>query len=143
MFHGAAHLFLYHREFLPKLEKCGKDFDRIVDLLLTEGGKLAQIYVGYSWGKTQSEALLVEHQEFFDGLQKQRKASESLSSYLIRPIQRLAKYPLMLKVCVPWYMQCILWVLVNWLSQCMYVCMYVALACYTTDIICTYICTYI
>ena len=99
VFHRAAHNFLYHREFLPKLERCGKDFDRIVDLFLTEGNKLAQIYVGYSWGKTQSEALLMEHQEFFDGLQKQQRASESLSSYLIRPIQRLAKYPLMVKVC--------------------------------------------
>ena len=99
VFHGAARNFLYHREFLPKLERCGKDFDRIVDLFLTEGNKLAQIYVGYSWGKTQSEALLMEHQEFFDDLQKQQRASESLSSYLIRPIQRLAKYPLMVKVC--------------------------------------------
>ena len=59
---------------------------------------MKQIYVGYCQGKSQSEQLIVQHRPFFDKLQKQLGANESLSSYLIRPIQRLTKYPLMLKV---------------------------------------------
>jgi len=90
-----------HREFLPKLEKCGKDFNQIAQLLLGEGSKMAQIYVGYCQGKTQSEALIIEHRPFFDRLQMELTANESLSSYLIRPIQRITKFPLMLKVCFP------------------------------------------
>ena len=62
---------------------------------------MAQIYVGYCQGKTQSEALIIEHRPFFDRLQMELMANESLSSYLIRPIQRITKFPLMLKVCFP------------------------------------------
>lgn len=89
---------IVYREFLPKLEKCGKDFNQIAQLLMGEGSKMADIYVGYCQGKTQSEALIIEHRPFFDRLQMQLRANESLSSYLIRPIQRITKFPLMLKV---------------------------------------------
>ena len=89
---------MYLREFFPKLVKCGKDFNQIAKLLLEEGSKMAQIYIGYCQGKTQSEALIIEHRPFFDRLQMQLRANESLSSYLIRPIQRITKFPLMLKV---------------------------------------------
>lgn len=92
---------MYLREFFPKLERCGKDFNQIAALLLAEGSKMAQIYIGYCQGKTQSEALIIEHRPFFDRLQMQLKANESLSSYLIRPIQRITKFPLMLKVHFP------------------------------------------
>ena len=91
-------LCILYREFLPKLEKCGKDFNQIAQLLMGEGSKMADIYVGYCQGKTQSEALIIEHRPFFDRLQMQLRANESLSSYLIRPIQRITKFPLMLKV---------------------------------------------
>ena len=99
--HFFVHLFIHFREFFPKLQKCGKDFNQIAELLLAEGSKMSQIYVGYCQGKTQSEDLIIEHRPFFDRLQMELSAHESLSSYLIRPIQRMTKFPLMLKVCVP------------------------------------------
>ena len=92
------HQLLYCRVFYPKLQRCGTDFHRIANLMMDEGSKMNRIYAGYGQGKQQSEALIVEHRAFFDELQKKLKDTESLSSYLLRPIQRITKYPLLLKV---------------------------------------------
>ena len=59
---------------------------------------MTTIHVGYCGGKTKSETVIIEHRPFFDQLKMRLEVNESLSSYLIRPIQRITKYPLMMKV---------------------------------------------
>ena len=59
---------------------------------------MTNIYVGYCGGKSKSETVIIDHRPFFDQLKVKLGSNESLSSYLIRPIQRITKYPLMMKV---------------------------------------------
>ena len=62
-----------------------------------------QMYSVYCKTKAQSEALVnecAESQAFFKGLQLNLAHQLPLDSYLIKPVQRITKYQLLLKVSV-------------------------------------------
>uniref|UniRef100_A0A671QIF3 Kalirin-like n=1 Tax=Sinocyclocheilus anshuiensis TaxID=1608454 RepID=A0A671QIF3_9TELE len=56
------------------------------------------IYVTYCKNKPDSSQLILEHAgSFFDEIQKRHALANSISSYLIKPVQRITKYQLLLK----------------------------------------------
>uniref|UniRef100_A0A3Q1H7E7 Kalirin RhoGEF kinase a n=1 Tax=Acanthochromis polyacanthus TaxID=80966 RepID=A0A3Q1H7E7_9TELE len=56
------------------------------------------IYVDYCKNKPDSSQLILEHAgTFFDDIQQRRGLANSISSYLIKPVQRITKYQLLLK----------------------------------------------
>ncbi|KAI4789414.1 hypothetical protein KUCAC02_035259 [Chaenocephalus aceratus] len=56
------------------------------------------IYVDYCKNKPDSSQLILEHAgTFFDEIQQKRGLANSISSYLIKPVQRITKYQLLLK----------------------------------------------
>lgn len=59
------------------------------------------MYVHYCANKPESNSLLIEHGEnFFEDLQQKQGLGLSLAAYLIKPVQRITKYQLLLKVWV-------------------------------------------
>lgn len=95
-------LFVYfHSTFLPLLEKAiALGVNSIGELFLEQAEKLAALYVSYCQGKTASEQLIVTNLPFFNTLQRYVNLDLPLSSYLIKPVQRITKYPLLLKVII-------------------------------------------
>ncbi|KAJ6665473.1 hypothetical protein lerEdw1_003314 [Lerista edwardsae] len=57
-----------------------------------------QMYVTYCTNKPDSSQLILEHAgTFFDEIQQRHGLVNSISSYLIKPVQRITKYQLLLK----------------------------------------------
>ncbi|KAI4579141.1 hypothetical protein MJT46_000509, partial [Ovis ammon polii x Ovis aries] len=57
-----------------------------------------QMYVTYCKNKPDSNQLILEHAgTFFDEIQQRHGLANSISSYLIKPVQRITKYQLLLK----------------------------------------------
>ena len=59
------------------------------------------MYSVYCKNRSQSEALInesTESQAFFKGIQMNLAHQLSLDSYLLKPVQRITKYQLLLKV---------------------------------------------
>jgi len=86
-----------HSVFLTQLEEV-LDWDEVAELFLKQSEKLATLYVSFCQGKTASEQLIVANLSFFNELQNYVEVEAPLSSYLIKPVQRITKYPLLLKV---------------------------------------------
>lgn len=60
-----------------------------------------QMYQAYCRNRTASEALVnecTESETFFKGIQMRLAHQLSLSAYLLKPVQRVTKYQLLLKV---------------------------------------------
>lgn len=56
------------------------------------------IYVKYCKNKPESNTLLVQHAgTFFEDVQKKHKLDHPIAAYLIKPVQRITKYQLLLK----------------------------------------------
>lgn len=56
------------------------------------------MYVHYCKNKPESNTLLVQHGgTYFDELQRKAKIEHPLAAYLIKPVQRITKYQLLLK----------------------------------------------
>lgn len=56
------------------------------------------MYVKYCKNKPESNSLLVQHGgSFFEELQKKHKVEHPIAAYLIKPVQRITKYQLLLK----------------------------------------------
>ncbi|KAF0045174.1 hypothetical protein F2P81_001703 [Scophthalmus maximus] len=57
-----------------------------------------QMYVNYCKNKPDSTQLILEHAgPYFDEIQQRHRLANSISSYLIKPVQRITKYQLLLK----------------------------------------------
>lgn len=57
------------------------------------------MYVEFCANKPDSNTLLIEHGEnFFEDLQLKKNLGLSIAAYLIKPVQRITKYQLLLKV---------------------------------------------
>ena len=92
-----SHMLFLHSTFLPQLEKA-QGWDEVTELFLKQSEQLAALYVSFCQGKTASEQLIVANISFFNKLQNYVEVEAPLSSYLIKPVQRITKYPLLLKV---------------------------------------------
>ncbi|XP_066528188.1 puratrophin-1 [Hoplias malabaricus] len=81
--------------FLPELEACRSEPLRVGRCFLRHTENFG-LYALYSKNKPQSDAL-IQHHKFFKCKQQELRDSMDLSSYLLKPVQRISKYSLLLQ----------------------------------------------
>ncbi|XP_023695750.1 kalirin-like isoform X2 [Paramormyrops kingsleyae] len=87
----------WHRDFfLGELEKCLQDHDRLAELFIKHERRL-HMYVVYCQNKPTSEFIVAEYDAYFEEVQQEINSRLTISDYLIKPIQRITKYQLLLK----------------------------------------------
>ncbi|XP_071823329.1 triple functional domain protein-like isoform X3 [Apostichopus japonicus] len=91
-------IYDFHKNiFLKELEKYEAMPENVGHCFVTWADKF-ESYVSYCRNKPDSNTLLVEHAStFFEGLQKKQKLALSVQAYIIKPVQRITKYQLLLK----------------------------------------------
>ncbi|XP_060724800.1 kalirin RhoGEF kinase b isoform X2 [Tachysurus vachellii] len=97
VFGNIHQIFDWHKEFfLGELEKCLQDHDKLAELFIKHERRL-HMYVIYCQNKPRSEFIVAEYDTFFEEVQQEINTRMSISDYLIKPIQRITKYQLLLK----------------------------------------------
>lgn len=98
VFGNILEIYDFHKHiFLKELEKYETLPEDVGHCFVTWAEKFT-IYVKYCKNKPDSNQLLVQHGgTFFEEAQKRHKISGPISSYLIKPVQRITKYQLLLK----------------------------------------------
>uniref|UniRef100_A0A8D8Y3N1 Triple functional domain protein n=2 Tax=Cacopsylla melanoneura TaxID=428564 RepID=A0A8D8Y3N1_9HEMI len=88
----------FHRDiFLKELEKYENMPEDLGHCFVTWAQKF-NMYVHYCRNKPDSNVLLVQHGgPLFEELQKKHRVDHPISAYLIKPVQRITKYQLLLK----------------------------------------------
>uniref|UniRef100_A0A8D2ZTY4 non-specific serine/threonine protein kinase n=1 Tax=Scophthalmus maximus TaxID=52904 RepID=A0A8D2ZTY4_SCOMX len=87
----------HHNIFLKELEKYEQLPEDVGHCFVTWADKF-QMYVNYCKNKPDSTQLILEHAgPYFDEIQQRHRLANSISSYLIKPVQRITKYQLLLK----------------------------------------------
>ncbi|XP_029288016.1 quattro isoform X2 [Cottoperca gobio] len=88
----------FHRHhFLKELENCLNEPFRVGRCFLRHRESFA-LYALYSKNKPQSDSLLINHgQDFFKQKQLELRDKMDLWSYLLKPVQRISKYSLLLQ----------------------------------------------
>uniref|UniRef100_A0A4W3IC27 Rho guanine nucleotide exchange factor 25 n=1 Tax=Callorhinchus milii TaxID=7868 RepID=A0A4W3IC27_CALMI len=83
--------------FLKELEKYEQLPEDVGHCFVTWADKF-HMYVTYCRNKPDSTQLILEHAgAYFDEIQQRHGLANSISSYLIKPVQRITKYQLLLK----------------------------------------------
>ncbi|XP_072316957.1 triple functional domain protein isoform X1 [Eucyclogobius newberryi] len=98
IFGNMQDLFEFHHNiFLKELEKYEQLPEDVGHCFVTWADKF-QMYVNYCKNKPDSTQLILEHAgPYFDEIQQRHRLANSISSYLIKPVQRITKYQLLLK----------------------------------------------
>ncbi|XP_069508498.1 uncharacterized protein KIAA1755 homolog [Ambystoma mexicanum] len=98
IFGNLERLYEFHSQlFLQELNACWRDPLRVGRCFLRHKERFG-LYAFYSKNKPQSDLLLVEHgAAFFQRKQLELGDKMDLSSYLLKPIQRISKYNLLLE----------------------------------------------
>uniref|UniRef100_A0A3B5ME23 Kalirin RhoGEF kinase a n=1 Tax=Xiphophorus couchianus TaxID=32473 RepID=A0A3B5ME23_9TELE len=97
VFGNIHRIYDWHREFfVGELEKCVDDNGLLPELFIKHERRL-HMYVVYCQNKPKSEYIVAEYDKFFDGIQQDIQSKLSISDFLIKPIQRITKYQLLLK----------------------------------------------
>lgn len=99
LFGNLQEIYEFHkRTFLKELENCTEDTDSLGKCFLKRKEDL-QIYEKYCQNKPRSEALWRQCAEsiFFQECQRKLDHKLSLDAYLLKPVQRITKYQLLLK----------------------------------------------
>lgn len=88
----------FHIEtLLPGIISANGDADEIAQVFIDNAEIMTDLYVPYCKNKTPSEELLASHRSYLTRVQSLFGTVTPLSSLLIKPIQRITKYPLLLK----------------------------------------------
>ncbi|KAG7481800.1 rho guanine nucleotide exchange factor 40-like [Solea senegalensis] len=96
VFGNLEKLLDFHSQFfLRELESCWRHPLRVSHCFLRHQQQFA-LYALYSKNKPKSDALLLNHGNFFRWKQLQLGDKMDLLSYLLKPIQRMSKYALLL-----------------------------------------------
>jgi len=86
----------HSNRFLQHLQEC-KEKPQLVAKVFKNHKDSFSLYALYSKNKPQSDLLLAEHgNDFFKSKQMQLGDKMNLASYLLKPVQRMAKYALLL-----------------------------------------------
>ncbi|XP_025096323.1 triple functional domain protein-like isoform X1 [Pomacea canaliculata] len=98
IFGNMDEIYEFHKDiFLKELEKYETIPEDVGHCFVTWAEKFS-IYVTYCKNKPDSNALLVDQAgSFFEEMQHKYKIGEPLASFLIKPVQRVTKYQLLLK----------------------------------------------
>ncbi|KAI9547012.1 hypothetical protein NQZ68_021682 [Dissostichus eleginoides] len=97
VFGNIHQIYDWHRDFfVGELDKCLDDHELLPELFIKHERRL-HMYVIYCQNKPKSEFIVAEYDTFFEGLQNDVQSRLSMSDFLIKPIQRITKYQLLLK----------------------------------------------
>ncbi len=101
IFGNMTDVFEFHNQtFLKELEKYTGSIlaEDVGHCFVTHGDRLASLYVAYCVNHPESQQLLIhEAGGFFDSLMHNCGIAGTVQSYLIKPVQRITKYQLLLK----------------------------------------------
>uniref|UniRef100_A0A673I303 Rho guanine nucleotide exchange factor (GEF) 25b n=1 Tax=Sinocyclocheilus rhinocerous TaxID=307959 RepID=A0A673I303_9TELE len=100
VFGNIHQIYDWHKDyFLGELEKCVWEPDLLAQLFIKHEKRL-NMYVVYCQNKPKSEHIVSEYIEtYFEELRQQLGHRLQLDDLLIKPVQRIMKYQLLLKVC--------------------------------------------
>ncbi|KAF7232288.1 hypothetical protein EG68_08777 [Paragonimus skrjabini miyazakii] len=96
-------IYQFHKHtFEPELGKYTESGDFLPEdvghCFVVHSERLAELYVEYCVNYTESTRVVIEHgQNYFQALQQHFNLAEPLPSYLIKPVQRVTKYQLLLR----------------------------------------------
>ncbi|XP_023688517.1 kalirin isoform X4 [Paramormyrops kingsleyae] len=97
VFGNIHQIYDWHRDFfLGELEKCQQNPDLLAELFIKHERRL-HMYVIYCQNKPRSEYVVAEYDSYFEVVQQEINSRLSISDFLIKPIQRITKYQLLLK----------------------------------------------
>ncbi|XP_008302104.1 kalirin-like [Stegastes partitus] len=97
VFGNIHQIYDWHRDFfVGELEKCLEDHEHLPELFIKHERRL-HMYVVYCQNKPKSEFIVAEYDTYFDGIQQDIQSRLTISDFLIKPIQRITKYQLLLK----------------------------------------------
>ncbi|TFK07694.1 Kalirin [Platysternon megacephalum] len=97
VFGNIHQIYDWHKDFfLAELEKCLQEHDRLAQLFIKHERRL-HMYVVYCQNKPRSEYVVAEYDAYFEEVQQEINQRLTLSDFLIKPIQRITKYQLLLK----------------------------------------------
>uniref|UniRef100_UPI003AAE5F69 kalirin n=1 Tax=Centroberyx gerrardi TaxID=166262 RepID=UPI003AAE5F69 len=97
VFGNIHQIYDWHRDFfVGELEKCLEDHEHLPQLFIKHERRL-HMYVVYCQNKPKSEFIVAEYDAYFDSIQQDIQSRLSISDFLIKPIQRITKYQLLLK----------------------------------------------
>lgn len=104
LFGNIQQIYDWHKDnFLGELEKCVGDPDSLAQLFIKNERRL-HMYVVYCQNKPKSEYIVSEYIEtFFEDLRQQLGHRLQLNDLLIKPVQRIMKYQLLLKDFLKYY----------------------------------------
>ncbi|XP_061641423.1 rho guanine nucleotide exchange factor 25 isoform X1 [Phyllopteryx taeniolatus] len=104
VFGNIHQIYDWHKSyFLGELEKCVADPDTLAQLFIKHERRL-HMYVVYCQNKPKSEHVVSEYIEtFFEDLRQQLGHRLQLNDLLIKPVQRIMKYQLLLKDFLKYY----------------------------------------
>lgn len=98
LFANIEQIYTFHEEiFLRELEKYETMPEDVGHCFVTWASKF-DMYVKYCKNKPLSNNLMVQHSgTYFEDLQRKHKIEHPLAAFLIKPVQRITKYQLLLK----------------------------------------------
>ncbi|KAG8442620.1 hypothetical protein GDO86_011416 [Hymenochirus boettgeri] len=98
IFGNMQEIYEFHNNiFLKELEKYEQLPEDVGHCFVTWADKF-QMYVSYCKNKPDSTQLILEQAgQYFEEIQQRHELANSISSYLIKPVQRITKYQLLLK----------------------------------------------
>ncbi|XP_029357658.1 rho guanine nucleotide exchange factor 25 isoform X2 [Echeneis naucrates] len=104
VFGNIHQIYDWHKDyFLAELEKCVGDPDSLAQLFIKHERRL-HMYVVYCQNKPKSEHIVSEYIEtYFENLRQQLGHRLQLNDLLIKPVQRIMKYQLLLKDFLKYY----------------------------------------
>uniref|UniRef100_H3B3H9 Kalirin RhoGEF kinase n=1 Tax=Latimeria chalumnae TaxID=7897 RepID=H3B3H9_LATCH len=97
VFGNIHQIYDWHRDFFQgELEKCLQEHERLAQLFIKHERRL-HMYVLYCQNKPKSEYIVAEYDEYFEEVKLEINQRLNISDFLIKPIQRITKYQLLLK----------------------------------------------
>ncbi|KAM4026041.1 kalirin isoform 3-T3 [Anomaloglossus baeobatrachus] len=97
VFGNIHQIYDWHKDFfLGELQKCLPEPERLAQLFIKHERKL-HMYVVYCQNKPRSEYVVAEYDAFFEEVKQEINQRFNISDFLIKPIQRITKYQLLLK----------------------------------------------
>ncbi|XP_057574004.1 proto-oncogene DBL isoform X2 [Hippopotamus amphibius kiboko] len=108
LFGNMAEIYEFHNNiFMSSLENCIEAPERVGPCFLERKDDF-QIYAKYCQNKPRSEAIWKKYSEcaFFKECQRKLKHRLGLDSYLLKPVQRITKYQLLLKELLKYSKDC-------------------------------------
>ncbi|XP_029906976.1 rho guanine nucleotide exchange factor 25 isoform X2 [Myripristis murdjan] len=104
VFGNIHQIYDWHKDyFLGELEKCVGEPDSVAQLFIKHERRL-HMYVVYCQNKPKSEHIVSEYIEtYFEDLRQQLGHRLQLNDLLIKPVQRIMKYQLLLKDFLKYY----------------------------------------